>query len=141
MNFATLISIILLCIWCLAFGVQSTDAVTTDRGSRTYFTLLSSNIKFPMFSKEFTEAPGILSVGGIKQIWLDEKSQTLGVRLSRERLRPNGGGLGFSLTYWRANFGNESFLYRKSGPENSIAEYPSPTHSYPFFDLNAIYIA
>ena len=103
--------------------------------------LVSSNIKFPIFSKEFTEAPGILSVGGIKQIWLDEKSQTLGFRRSRERIRPNGGGLGCSLTYWRGNFGNESFLYRKSGAENSIAEYRGPTHSYLFFDLNAIYIA
>ena len=83
MNFATLISLILLCVWCFAFGVQSTDAVTTYRGSRTYLTLLNSNIKFPIFSKEFTEALGILSVGGIKQIWLDEKSQTLGFRLSR----------------------------------------------------------
>ena len=45
---------------------QSADAVTTFRGTRTYLTILNTNIKYPLFSKEFKEADGIISVGGNK---------------------------------------------------------------------------
>lgn len=102
---------------------------------------MSSNIKFPIFTKEFTEATGVLSVGGVKQVWLDKTNQTIGFRLTQERIRPNGAGLGFSVTYWRGTFGDESFLYQRRGNENQIAEYRDPTHNYLFFDLNGIYIA
>ena len=78
---------------------QSADAVTTFRGTRTYLTILNTNIKYPLFSKEFKEADGIISVGGNKEIWLDDNQKTIGFRLSRERIRPNGSGLGLSLTY------------------------------------------
>ena len=73
---------------------QPAEAVTTFRGTRTYLTLLNTNIKYPLFSKEFKEADGIISVGGTKEIWLDDNQKTLGFRLSRERIRPNGSGLG-----------------------------------------------
>ena len=121
--------------------IQSADAVTTFRGTRTYLTVLNTNIKYPLFSKEFKEADGIISVGGIKEIWLDDNQKTLGFRLSRERIRPNGSGLGLSLTYWRGKFSNTSFLYRKRGAQNFIAKYRNPTHTYLFLDLNGIYIA
>ena len=140
MHFAPLITAIVLGL-LLSPLARSADAVTTYRGSRTYFTLLSSNIKFPIFTKEFTEAGGILTVGGIKQIWLDKDHQTLGFRLSNERIRPNGTGLGLSLTYWRGEFGDESFLYKKRGSENTIATCRNPAHTYLFADINGVYIA
>jgi len=82
-----------------------------------------------------------LTVGGIKQVWLDKDHQTLGFRLSNERIRPNGAGLGLSLTYWRGEFGDESFLYKKRGSENAIATYRNPAHTYLFADINGVYIA
>jgi len=120
---------------------QSADAVTTFLGTRIYLTILNTNIKYPLFSKEFKEADGIISVGGTKEIWLDDNQKTIGLRLSRERIRPNGSGLGLSLTYWRSSFSNTSFLYRKRGAQNFIAKYRNPTHTYLFLDLNGIYIA
>jgi len=141
MNFAKLTSIILLCGLLSTLDVPSADAVTTYRGHGTYFTLLSSNIKFPIFTKEFTESTGVLSVGGVKQVWLDKKNQTIGFRFTQERIRPNGAGLGFSVTYWRGIFGDSSFLYQRRGNENQIAKYRDPSHDYLFFDLNGIYIA
>ena len=141
MKIAHLTSIFLLGALFFAFSAQPADAVTTYRGSGTYFTLLSSNIKFPIFTKEFTEATGVLAVGGVKQLWLDKSNQTIGFRFSQERIRPNGGGFGTSITFWRGTFGDESFLYQKRGNENQIAEYREPNHSYLFLDLNAIYIA
>lgn len=141
MNFANFTTRFLLSGMLIALCAQSADAVTTYRGSRNYFTLLSTNIKFPIFTKEFQEGTGVLEVGGVKQIWLDQIDQTLGFRLGRERIRPNGAGLGTSLTYWHGTFGDESFLYQKRGQENHIAEYRQPTHTYLFLDLNAIYIA
>ncbi len=116
------------------------EAITTYRGSRLYFTLLGSNIKFPIFTKEFTEGSGTIRVGGVKQLFLDDTQQTLGFRLSRERIRPNGSGLGFSFTYWRGAFADRSFLYDQQGRDNLIAEYRDPRHTYLFGDLNFIFI-
>ncbi|MEE2873044.1 MAG: hypothetical protein VX893_09015 [Candidatus Latescibacterota bacterium] len=68
MNFPKLTSVIVLCGLLSALYAPSADAVTTYRGRGIYVTLLSSNIKFPIFPKEFAEATGVLSVGGVKQV-------------------------------------------------------------------------
>jgi hypothetical protein len=88
MLFAKSIPALLLIALSLGPFGPSADAVTTYRGSRTYFTLLGSNIKFPIFTKEFTEGDGIIAVGGVKQVWLDDTHQTLGFRLSRGASAP-----------------------------------------------------
>lgn len=119
---------------CLFAG--SSEAVTTYRGSATYLTVWGTNIRFPTFSKEFSEGTGTLRVGGVEQLFLDSDSQTIGLRLTREYIRPNGSGLGFSISAWRGSFADEAFLYAREGNELFIAEYQNPRHTYLFVDLH-----
>jgi len=118
----------------------SAHAITTYRGNGFYLSVLGTNIKFPTFTKEFTESSNTIRVGGVKQLFLESNSETLGFRITRERIRPNGSGLGFAITYWRGAFDDAAFLYKQQSRENFIAEYHDPTHTYLFLDLNFILI-
>ncbi len=123
--------------WLVLFlFAGSTDAVTTYRGSATYLTVWGTNIRFPTFNKEFSEGAGTLRVGGTEQLFLDSDSQAIGLRLTREYIRPNGSGLGFSISAWRGSFADEAFLYKQEGNERFIAEYQDPKHTYLFADLH-----
>jgi hypothetical protein len=124
----------------LLVPVQLASAITAHRGTHTYLALLGSRIKFPIFTKEFTEGADFVSVGGVRQLWLPDQQATWGLRLQREHLRPNGSGLGLSLTYWRGEFADEAFLYDAQGPLNLVAEYRNPVHTYLFLDLNGAYL-
>ena len=68
MNLPKLTSVIVICGPLYTLYAPSADAVTAYRGHGPIVTLLSSNIKFPIFPKEFAEATGVLSVGGVKQV-------------------------------------------------------------------------
>ena len=67
MHFPKLTSVLVICGLLSALYAPSADAVNTYRGRGTYVTLLRSNIKFPIPPKEFAEATGVLSVGGVNQ--------------------------------------------------------------------------
>ena len=115
-------------------------AISKYVGRQYYFTLLASNHKFPIFSKEFEEGRGIATVGGLKELWLDDYNRTLGVRIGFDNIRVNRSGLGVSLTYWRTEFGDEPFRYDSAVLMRHVAEYRHPTHSMLFFDANVSYI-
>ncbi len=125
-------------LFCLALCLfaNAATAVTTYRGSANYLTVWSTNIRFPTFSKEFSEGAGTIRVGGAKQLFLDSDSQSVGLRLTREYIRPNGSGLGFSISAWRGSFADEAFLYDREGINRFIAEYRNPKHTYLFADLH-----
>jgi len=131
---------ILLLLASLLLLARAAQAVTYHRGRHLYITLLGSSIKFPIFTKEFTEGDGIISVGGTRELWLDDQEQTWGLRLGYDRIRPNGAGLGLSLTYWRGEFADEEFRYDREGPWDRIARYRAPAHTFVFLDLNGIFI-
>ena len=131
---------ILITVVALALLDSRDEAITTYRGPSLYLSVLGTNIKFPTFTKEFTEGGSTIRVGGVKQLFLESNSETLGFRLSRERIRPNGSGLGFAVTYWRGTFDDAAFLYKQQARENFIAEYHDPTHTYLFLDLHFILI-
>lgn len=134
MPFVRLSLLLLLCV------IQTAGAVTYHRGRHFYATLLGSNMKFPIFTKEFTEGPGIITVGGIRQLWLADEQQTWGLRLGVDDIRPNGAGLGASLTFWRGAFADQEFSYAHQAPWERIVRYRDPVHTFLFLDLNALVI-
>ena len=76
----------LLLLASLLFITHTAEALTYHRGRSIYVGLLGSNIKFPIFTKEFTEGPDFISVGGIRQLWLDDQQKTLGLHLGIENI-------------------------------------------------------
>ena len=134
MSFIRLSLLLLLCI------VQTAGAITYHRGRHIYATLLGSNMKFPIFTKEFTEGQDITTVGGIRQLWLADEQQTWGLRLGVDNVRPNGASLGASLTFWRGAFADQEFRYARQAPWERIARYRDPVHTFLFLDLNALLI-
>jgi len=129
----------LLLLASLLFITHTAEALTYHRGRSIYVGLLGSNIKFPIFTKEFTEGPDFISVGGIRQLWLDDQQKTLGLHLGIENIQPNGAGLGAGLTFWLGEFGDAVFLYDVDGPWQRLARYRDPVHTFLFFDLTPTY--
>ncbi|MBT4501568.1 MAG: hypothetical protein HOC74_27815 [Gemmatimonadetes bacterium] len=129
----------LLLLVSLLFITHTAEALTYHRGRSFYVTLLGSNIKFPIFTKEFTEGPNFISVGGIRELWLDDQQKSLGLRMSIENIQPNGAGLGAGLTFWRSEFGDAPFLYDVDGPWQRLARYRNPVHTFLFLDLTPTY--
>lgn len=115
-------------------------ATSSFAGRHFYFTLLASNLKYPIFTKEFSEGEGIVSVGGNRDIWLPDQQKTLGVRVGYENIRNNRAGLGMSLTYWRTEFDDAAFRYDQGGSQSRIAEYRTPIQTLLFLDLTGVYI-
>ena len=115
-------------------------ALSKHVGRHYYLTLFASNHKYPIFSKEFVEGRGIDTVGGIRELWVDDYKRTVGLRFGFDNIRVNRSGFGVSLTYWRTEFGNEPFLYDSELLMRQVAEYRHPTHSMLSFDANGSYI-
>ena len=115
-------------------------AISKHVGRHYYFTLFASNHKYPIFSKEFVEGRGIDTVGGLRELWLDDYHRTVGIRIGFDNIRVNRSGIGVSLTYWRTEFGNEPFRYDSAILMRHVAEYRHPTHSMLSFDANGSYI-
>ena len=134
MSFVRLSLLLLLCM------VHTSAAVTFHRGRHFYATLLGSSMKFPIFTKEFAEGPDIITVGGTRQLWLDDEQQTWGLRLGVDDIRPNGSGLGTSITFWRGTFADAEFRYDRQAPWERIARYRDPVHTFLFLDLNGLLI-
>ena len=119
---------------------ENAFALSRFAGRQLYFTLLTSNHKFPIFTKEFSEGQEIPTVGGRKELFLTDQQRTLGIRIGYDNIRNNRSGLGMSLTYWRTEFEDEAFSYDIIDLQRQIAEYRTPTHSLLFLDLNGLVI-
>ena len=122
-------------------GIPNTlDAISYHKGSQLHLAILGSQVKFPIFTKEFVEGDDVVTVGGIRELWIADQIETFGFRMELDRIRSNGSGLGVGLTYWRTEFSDASFLYDREGEWNRIAEYKAPQHQFFFLDLNGILI-
>jgi hypothetical protein len=130
--------------WVLAgilfAGPIAVDAISYHKGTQLHLAVLGSRLKFPIFTKEFAEGENVVTVGGVRELWFADQTETFGFRLEMDRIRSNGSGLGLGLTYWRTEFANASFLYDREGDWNRIAEYQAPQHQFFFLDVNGILI-
>ena len=130
--------------WALAavclIAPSALDAISYHKGSQLHLAILGSQVKFPIFTKEFKEGENVVTVGGVRELWLPDQTETFGFRMEMDRIRSNGSGLGVGLTYWRTEFADASFLYNREGQWNRIAAYRAPQHQFFFLDLNAILI-
>ena len=109
-------------------------------GRHFYFALLGSNHKNPLFTKEFTEGTDIVSIGGVRQLWLPDQQKTIGFKMGYDDIRHHGGGLGWALTLWRSEFDDTAFAYDQQNGQHQVALYRIPTHTLAFVDLNGIYL-
>ena len=116
------------------------EAIAYHKGSQLHLAILGSRVKFPIFTKEFAEGKDVVTVGGVRELWFADQTETFGFRMEMDRIRANGSGVGVGLTYWRTEFANASFLYNREGEWNRIAEYRAPQHQFFFLDLDAILI-
>tara|TARA_Y100000588_G_scaffold336437_1_gene377288 strand:- start:513 stop:797 length:285 start_codon:yes stop_codon:yes gene_type:complete len=78
----------------LSLEAQPVSAQHPHVGRNFYFALLGTNHKNPLFTKEFTEGANIVSIGGVRQLWLPEQQHTVGFKVGYDDIRHHGGGLG-----------------------------------------------
>ena len=56
--------------------------------------LQDTNHKNSLVVKECTEGANIVSIGGVRQLWLPEQQRTVGFKVGYDDIRHHGGGLG-----------------------------------------------
>ena len=116
------------------------EALSRHVGRHYYVIMMASNHKFPIFTKEFSEGEGINTIGGFRDLWLQDTNRTTGVRVGYDTIGSNRTGFGLGMTYWRTEFENEAFRYDSVNFQRKIAEYRVPTHSYLFLDFSWLFL-
>ena len=132
---------LLLCALSVGLAMpDSVDSLSSHVGRHYYVAVLGSNHKFPIFTKEFIEGEGIETIGGIRDLWLEDNNRVLGARIGYDNIGTNRTGVGLGLSYWRAEFEDEAFRYDSVNFQRKIAEYRLPTHSYVFLDFTGSFL-
>jgi hypothetical protein len=127
----------------LAFALDPVGVAwpaTPFAGRQYHLALMGSNLKFPIFTKEFSEGPDIIPTGGKKEIWLPGEKKAIGLRFGFEDIGYNRAGFGVGLGLWHAGFANATFRYDRFDNQDFFATYRDPTHTFASLDLNGIYL-
>jgi hypothetical protein len=133
-------SITYLAFFLLALEALPARAQHPYVGRNFYFALLGTNHKNPLFTKEFTEGTNVVSIGGVRQLWLPEQQRTIGFKVGYDDIRHHGGGIGWALTLLRNEFDDTAFAYDEQNGQHQVALYRVPTHTLAFLDLNGTYL-
>lgn len=133
-------ALVLVLLTVLALVAAPADAVTRFAGRQYHVALFGSQLKFPIFTKEFAEGPGFSTAGGKRELWLPDQQKTLGLRLGFEDIRYNRAGLGAGLNLWYSRFDDAVFNYDRLDGRDLFAAYRDPTHFFAALDLTGLYI-
>ncbi len=126
--------------FALLLLVGRVEAVTQFAGRMYHLAVFGSQVKFPIFTKEFAEGPGFATVGGKSELWLPDQQKTFGLRFGFEDIGYNRAGLGLGLTLWYSRFADATFNYDRLDNQNLFATYRDPSHLLASFDLSGLYL-